>query len=67
MFQGMAQSFLVRLPMAYIMSKMMQDSLVYIGAAAPTATVFGIVINFIYFMYFSKQELIRTGEMPVRD
>ena len=67
MFQGMAQSFLVRLPMAYIMSKMMQDSLVYIGAAAPTATVFGIVINFVYFMYFSKQELIRTGEMPVRD
>ena len=67
MFQGMAQSFLVRLPMAYIMSKMMPDSLVYIGAAAPTATVFGIVINFAYFMYFSKQELIRTGEMSVRN
>lgn len=67
MFQGMAQSFLVRLPMAYIMSKIIPDSLIYIGAAAPTATVFGIIINLAYFMYFSKQELIRTGEMPARD
>lgn len=57
MIQGMAQSFLVRLPMAYIMSQKMQDSLVYIGAAAPTATVFGILINFIYFLFYSKKEL----------
>ena len=54
-------------PMAYIMSKIIPDSLIYIGAAAPTATVFGIIINLAYFMYFSKQELIRTGEMPARD
>ena len=49
------------------MSKIIPDSLIYIGAAAPTATVFGIIINLAYFMYFSKQELIRTGEMPARD
>lgn len=65
MFQGMAQSFLVRLPMAYIMSQMMPDSLVYIGAAAPAATVFGIIVNFVYFMGFSQKELMRTGELPV--
>lgn len=63
MFQAIAQSFIVRLPMAYVMSKMMPDSLVYIGVAAPTATVFGIVINLVYFMGFSKKELMRTGEL----
>ena len=63
MFQAIAQSFIVRLPMAYAMSKLMPDSLVYIGAAAPTATVFGIVINLVYFMGFSKKELMRTGEL----
>lgn len=64
MFQAIAQSFIVRLPMAYVMSKMMPDSLVYIGVAAPTATVFGIVINLVYFIGFSKKELLRTGELP---
>lgn len=57
LFQGIAQSFLVRLPMAYVMSRIMPDSLVYVGAAAPTATVFGIVINLVYFLIFSKKEL----------
>jgi putative MATE family efflux protein len=65
MFQGMAQSFIVRLPVAFIMSRMMPDSLVYIGAAAPMATVFGIVINLVYFLSFSRKELIRTGELKV--
>lgn len=65
MFQGMAQSFLVRLPMAYVMSVRMPDSLVYIGAAAPTATVFGILINLIYFLSFSRKELERTGEQKI--
>lgn len=62
LLQGMAQSFLVRLPMAYAMSEMMKDSLVYIGAAAPAATFFGIIINLIYYVFFSKKEMKRTGE-----
>ncbi|MDD6157783.1 MAG: MATE family efflux transporter [Lachnospiraceae bacterium] len=53
LFQGTLQSFLVRLPVAYIMSKMFTDSLVYIGAAAPAATVFGIIINLIYFQIYT--------------
>ena len=60
LFQGIAQSFLVRLPMAYVMSRMMPDSLVYVGAAAPMATVFGIAINLVYFLIFSRRELSRT-------
>lgn len=53
LLQGTLQSFLVRLPVAYIMSKLYTDSLVYIGAAAPAATVFGIVINLIYFQIYT--------------
>lgn len=56
MLQGIAQSFLVRLPMAYYMSIHHPDTLVYIGVAAPTATVFGILINMIYFLPFSKRQ-----------
>lgn len=63
MFQGLAQSFLVRLPVAFVMSRLMPDSLVYIGVAAPLATVFGIVINLAYFMRYSRKELIKTGEL----
>lgn len=55
LLQGLAQSFLVRLPMAFAMAKIFPDSLVYIGAAAPTATVFGILINLCYFMYYTKR------------
>lgn len=56
MIQGIAQSFLVRLPIAYYMSIHMPDTLVYIGVAAPVATVFGILINMIYFLPFSKRQ-----------
>jgi putative MATE family efflux protein len=56
MLQGVAQSFIVRLPMAYAMSRLVPDSLVYIGMSAPTATVFGIIINAAYFVYFTKNK-----------
>lgn len=55
LLQGVAQSFLVRLPMAFAMSRLFPDSLVYIGSVAPTATVFGILINFIFFLYFTRK------------
>ncbi|MDD3217747.1 MAG: MATE family efflux transporter [Lachnospiraceae bacterium] len=55
MSQGLAQSFIVRLPMSYIMSIQPNASLTMIALAAPTATVFGILINFIYYQKFKKQ------------
>ncbi len=54
MAQGLAQTFIVRLPMAYIMSIQPNASLTYIGLAAPSATVFGIIINIIYYFFFKK-------------
>ncbi|MBU5477903.1 MATE family efflux transporter [Eubacterium sp. MSJ-13] len=56
MIQGLTQTLLVRLPMAYIMSIQPNASLTNIGLAAPTSTVVGIVLNVIFFIYMSKKE-----------
>ncbi|MCM1124166.1 MAG: MATE family efflux transporter [Eubacterium sp.] len=55
MLQGIAQTFIVRLPMSYIMSIQPDASLTMIGLAAPCATVFGIVINLLYFRKVSRE------------
>lgn len=55
MAQGLAQSFLIRLPMSYFMSIRPDASLTGIGLAAPTATIFGIVLCTIYYMRKRKQ------------
>ena len=56
MLQGLAQTFIVRLPMSYIMSIQPNASLQMIGLAAPSATVFGIVINVIFFMILIRRQ-----------
>lgn len=61
MAQGLAQTFIVRLPMAYFMSIQPNASLTWIGLAAPSATVFGILINLAYYFHFRK-ELPQTEE-----
>ena len=55
MLQGLAQTFLVRLPMSYMMSIQPNATLTMIGLAAPTATCFGIIINTLYFIYLSRK------------
>ncbi len=56
MAQGLIQTLLVRLPMAYIMSIQPDASLTKIGLSAPTATVFGILLNLGYFAYLERQK-----------
>lgn len=56
MMQGVAQSFLVRLPMSYIMSIQPNASLTKIGFAAPTATCFGILINGLYYVHYTRRQ-----------
>ncbi|MBR6541900.1 MAG: MATE family efflux transporter, partial [Anaerotignum sp.] len=56
MLQGLAQSFLVRLPMSYIMSIQPDASLTHIGLAAPTATMFGILLCVIYDRRMHREE-----------
>lgn len=55
MFQGLAQTFIVRLPMSYFMSIQPDASLTMIGLAAPCATIFGIVINLTYFVILNRK------------
>lgn len=52
MFQGLTQTLLVRLPLAYFMSIQPDASLTKIGLAAPIATCFGIVLNVIFYFVF---------------
>jgi putative MATE family efflux protein len=55
MIQGLTQTFLVRLPMSYVMSCRPNASLTWIGLAAPTATVAGIIINGVYFVIYTRR------------
>lgn len=54
MLQGLAQSFLIRLPMSYLMSIRPDADLMGIGLAAPAATIFGILLCSIYYFYRKK-------------
>ena len=56
MIQGLAQTLLVRLPLAYYMSIQPNASLTKIGFAAPTATIFGIILNVIFFIWMNRKE-----------
>lgn len=56
MLQGLAQTFIVRLPMSYLMSIQPDANLTMIGLAAPSATVFGIIINLLYFIRLNRKE-----------
>ena len=55
MVQGLVQTLLVRLPMAYIMSIQPNASLTMIGLAAPTSTVVGIVLNICFFLALERR------------
>jgi putative MATE family efflux protein len=55
MLQGLAQTFLLRLPMSYLMSIQPNASLTNIGLAAPSATVFGIIINVCFYIYYTRK------------
>lgn len=55
MLQSIAQTFIVRLPVAWYMSIQPDASLTKIGFAAPCATTFGICINLVYFIWFNRK------------
>lgn len=61
MCQGIAQTFLVRLPLSYIMSIQPEASLMEIGLAAPSATIFGIVLNLVYYSIYTHRRNDKLG------
>ena len=60
MTQGLIQTLLVRLPLAYFMSIQPNASLTKIGLAAPVATTVGIVLNIGFFIYLNRAEQRRS-------
>ena len=56
MTQGLIQTLLVRLPLAYFMSIQPDASLTKIGLAATASTLFGIILNLGFFLYLEKKE-----------
>ena len=56
MVQGLIQTLLVRLPLAYFMSIQPNASLTKIGLAAPVATVTVIILNVGFFIYLNHKE-----------
>lgn len=56
MIQGLVQTLLVRLPLAYYMSNLPDTNLTKIGLAAPVSTAVGIVLNVGFFLYLGRKE-----------
>ena len=56
MIQGLIQTLLVRLPLAYFMSIQPNASLTKIGLSAPVATTVGIILNVGFFIYMNRVE-----------
>ena len=61
MVQGLVQTLLVRLPMAYVMSIQPNASLTMIGLAAPASTVVGILLNVAFYLYLDRKQKNRLG------
>jgi len=56
MTQGLIQTLLVRLPLAYFMSIQPNASLTKIGLAAPISTMVGVVLNIGFYVYLNRAE-----------
>ena len=63
MVQGILQSLIIRLPMSYLMSIRPNASLTGVGLAAPTATVFGIILCLGYYIVLKKRGEFRENSL----
>lgn len=56
MIQGLVQTLLVRLPLAWVMSIQPDASLTAIGLSAPIATTAGIILNVCFFIHLQRNK-----------
>lgn len=59
MIQGIAGAFLIRIPVAFLMSRQVPVSLFHVGLATPCSTVLQITMCFIYFAVLSKRKAFK--------
>ena len=64
MVQGLIQTLLIRLPLAYIMSMQPDASLTKIGFAAPASTLVGILLNIGFYLYLNHEQKIGGSGLP---
>ena len=62
MVQGLIQTVLVRLPLAYFMSIQPDADLTKIGLAAPVSTTVGIFLNILFYIYLSWRQKKKAGK-----
>ena len=53
--QGILSTFLVRIPVSWLMSRLPEVTLFQVGFATPLATVFAIVITVIYLYHIKRR------------
>lgn len=56
MIHGLCATFLVRIPVSWLVSRMAEPSLFGVGLAAPAASLFSIVVCVCYFVYLRKRD-----------
>lgn len=56
MVQGLSQTLLVRLPLAYCMSVQPNASLTHIGYAAPASSLVGILLNIGFYIWLNRKK-----------
>ncbi len=59
MIQGIAGAFLVRIPVAFLMSRQVPVSLFHVGLATPCSTVLQITMCFIFFAVLSRRKAFK--------
>ena len=62
MAQGIAGAFCVRIPAAYLISRIPNVPLFYIGLATPASTVLQIVLCGIYYIALNRRGKPRPAE-----
>lgn len=62
MIQGLTQTLLVRLPLAYFMSIQPNASLTNIGFAAPASSLVGIMLNVIFYIWINRNAGAKKSE-----
>ena len=56
MFQGILTAFLIRMPVAYLMSRIKPVSLFMIGLSTPSSTFVGVLLCVFYLIYLKKHK-----------
>ncbi len=67
MVQGIIGAFLIRIPVAYVMSKIVPVSLFNVGLATPISTFVQVILCGIYFIFYSKHTSRKSVENTIAD